>query len=365
MKEKILSILFVGFLSMFFILNVIIPDVKISRSERRKLQQIPKFSFSEFINGDFTEEFDLYTVDQFIFRDYFRSIKANVNYNIFKKLDNNGIYLVDNIIFKKEYPTNIKSINNFIKKINSVEKYLTENNKVYYSIIPDKNYYLNSNNYLNIDYDLLYTKIKDINYEYIELRDILSLNDYYKTDTHWKQENLCKVVNRIGESLNFSTMCNYTKKVYNNFFGVYYGQAALKLEPDVLTYLISDNILNSEVYYYENKEADRKRHCGSHLESPAVPARGLEDGQHIVEPVVGDQHHEEEVEYVGKRNGIDRLRQMTRDNGAPENIRNEISDERSECVIEFDLLFLSVHTEQIVCEHDSKDDRACQICLCI
>jgi len=142
MKEKILSILFVGFLSMFFILNVIIPDVKISRSERRKLQQIPKFSFSEFINGDFTEEFDLYTVDQFIFRDYFRSIKANVNYNIFKKLDNNGIYLVDNIIFKKEYPTNIKSINNFIKKINSVEKYLTENNKVYYSIIPDKNYYI-------------------------------------------------------------------------------------------------------------------------------------------------------------------------------------------------------------------------------
>jgi len=257
MKEKILSILFVGFLSMFFILNVIIPDVKISRSERRKLQQIPKFSFSEFINGDFTEEFDLYTVDQFIFRDYFRSIKANVNYNIFKKLDNNGIYLVDNIIFKKEYPTNIKSINNFIKKINSVEKYLTENNKVYYSIIPDKNYYLNSNNYLNIDYDLLYTKIKDINYEYIELRDILSLNDYYKTDTHWKQENLCKVVNRIGESLNFSTMCNYTKKVYNNFFGVYYGQAALKLEPDVLTYLISDNILNSEVYYYENENNNK------------------------------------------------------------------------------------------------------------
>lgn len=257
MKEKILSVLFVSFLLFFFVLNIIIYDTDISKSERRKLEKFPKLSISEIINGSFMKDFDKYTIDQFVFRDEFRNIKANTNYNVFKKIDNNGIYVVDDYIFKSEYPTNIKSIDNFINKINSIETYLTPNNKKYYSIIPDKNYYVKDDKYLNIDYELLYEKTKNINYEYIELRDTLELNDYYKTDTHWKQENLCKVVNRIGESIGFNSDCNYTKKEYDNFYGVYLGQSALNLKPDKLTYLVNDTILNSEVYYLENSNLNK------------------------------------------------------------------------------------------------------------
>ena len=250
MKEKILSILFVSFLIIFLTLNIFIKDINVSKSERRNLESFPKFNINNIMDGSFMEDFNKYTTDQFVFRDSFRNIKANVNYNILKKLDNNGIYIIGDYIYKSEYPTNIKSIDNFIEKINSINKYLTPNNKTYYSIIPDKNYYVKDNKYLNIDYDLLYDKIEDINYEYIELRDILNLDDYYKTDTHWKQENLCKVVNRLGSSMGFNTTCNYVKKEYNNFYGVYYGQSALNLKPDTLTYLINDDILNSEVYYF-------------------------------------------------------------------------------------------------------------------
>ena len=252
MKDKFISISFVLFISLVFILNVLTPDIQISKSERRKLNQLPKLTTNNIIDKSFMEEFDSYVLDQFILRDYFRQIKAKVNYNIFNKLDNNKIYVYNEHIFKSEYPTNEKSIDNFINKINSIEKYLTPNNKTYYSIIPDKNYYLNNKKYLNIDYDFLYKKIEKINYEYIDLRDILSLNDYYKTDTHWKQENLCKVVNRLGEYLNFYNNCNYKQVTYNNFYGAYYGQSALNKKPDALTYLINDTILNSEVYYLEN-----------------------------------------------------------------------------------------------------------------
>lgn len=257
MKDKILSISFVLFLSLMLIFNILIPDNKISKSERRKLEQFPKITMNNILNKSFMEDFDSYVLDQFISRDSFRQIKAEVNYKILKKLDNNKIYLYKDHILKSEYPTNTKSIENFITKINSIGNYLTKNNKVYYSIIPDKNYYVESSRYLNLDYDYIYEETKDINYNYIELRDILSLDDYYKTDTHWKQENLCKVVNRLGEYLEFNTECNYEEKTFNKFFGVYYGQSALNLKPDTLTYLVNKDIKNSIVYYLENDKSNK------------------------------------------------------------------------------------------------------------
>ena len=257
MKNKILSILFVLFLIMFFVLNIFIKDETISKTERRNLKEFPKMTISNILSGKYMEDFDEYTTDQFILRDSFRNIKARVNYNIFNKLDNNKIYVVDEHIFKSEYPTNILSINNFIDKINYIQAYLTNNNKSYIAIIPDKNYYLENDKYLNIDYNYLYEKVLEINSNHIELRDILNLEDYYKTDTHWKQESLCKVVNRLGEYLNFKDECYYTKKTYNNFYGVYLGQSALNIEPDKLNYLVNDSILNSEVYYLENNKYNK------------------------------------------------------------------------------------------------------------
>ena len=252
MKEKILSILFVSFITLFLIFNIFISDKEISKTERRKLKQFPEISIHDIISGEFMEDFDEYTTDQFILRNEFRNIKAQTNYNLFRKIDNNGIYVISDNIFKTEYPTNINSINNFINKINAIKTYLNKNNKVYLAIIPDKNYYVNSDKYLNIDYDYLYNKINEIDIEKIELRDILNLNDYYKTDTHWRQEKLFKVVNRLGEKLNFKSNTKYKKNIYNDFNGVYLGQSALKIKPDKLIYLTNDIILNSEVYYYEN-----------------------------------------------------------------------------------------------------------------
>lgn len=254
MKDRILSIGFILFLWVMFISNILIPDSEISKTERRRLEQFPKITKSTILNKSFMENLDLYVLDQFVLRDYFRQVKAEFSYNILKKIDNNNIYIYNEHILKSEYPTDLKSIENFINKINSIQKYLTPNNKTYYSIIPDKNYYIYNNNkkYLNIDYELLYKKIKNINYNYIELRDVLTLDDYYKTDTHWKQENLCKVVNRIGKTLEFYTECNYDKKILGDFYGVYYGQSALKLKPDTLICLTNKDILSSKVYYIEN-----------------------------------------------------------------------------------------------------------------
>ena len=41
------------------------------------------------LDKSFMEDFDSYVLDQFVLRDYFREIKAHINYDIFRKIDNN------------------------------------------------------------------------------------------------------------------------------------------------------------------------------------------------------------------------------------------------------------------------------------
>ena len=88
MKNKILSILFISFLTIFFILNIVISEKEVSKSERRKLKDSPKITLSNILNGKVMEDFDEYTTDQFILRDTFRNIKANVSYKLFRKSEN-------------------------------------------------------------------------------------------------------------------------------------------------------------------------------------------------------------------------------------------------------------------------------------
>lgn len=81
----------------------------------------------------------------------------------------------------------------------------------------------------------------------------MDINDYYKTDTHWKQENLDKVVKRLSEKMELPYhQLNYKHNTYSKFYGVYYGQAALNGKPDTITYLTNDIINECTVEYLEN-----------------------------------------------------------------------------------------------------------------
>lgn len=244
MKNKILVISFLSIIYGFFLLNIFVSDLDISKSERRKLQEFPEVSMNNILNKDFMNEFDDYSVDQFIFRDLFRNIKASYSFNVLGMLDNNGYFEKDNVLYNTLYPINKKSIDSFIKKIKILNDNFDLSNNVYISIIPDKNYYLDDSKYLRIDYDYLYNRIKTIPYKFIDLRNVLSIKDYYRTDTHWRQERLEDVVFTINKSMGNDTTFNYKENKYSPFYGVYYGQAAINIEPDELIYLTNDNLDN-------------------------------------------------------------------------------------------------------------------------
>jgi len=250
MKDKIITFLFLGFIFIFSVLHILIPDLEISKTERRKLELFPVFQF----NSEYITKVDKYLLDHFPFREELRSIKAVYNYKLLNKLDNNGIYLKDGNIYKSDYPTNKKSINSFINKINKLDSLLSDENKVYMMIIPDKNYYLDEEDFLHIDYEYIYHELNSLDMINIEIRDILNIEDYYETDTHWKQENLDKVVKRVSDvmGLNYEKI-NYNKNQYDNFYGVYYGESAMKRHPEEITYLTNETLNNSRVEYLENE----------------------------------------------------------------------------------------------------------------
>ena len=254
MKNKIITYLFIIYILIFSILGIIIKDKEISETERRKLSTFPKYT----LNSEYVTKLDKYLLDHFPIREQFRSIKANFNYKILNKLDNKNIFLLDNYIYKSEYPTNKQSISNFINKITKFKTNLTENNNTYIMIIPDKNYYLNTKNFLHIDYNYIYQEIDKLNINTIDIRNIMNISDYYETDTHWRQEKLDKVVKEMDKVMNFNYQnINYQENIYNNFYGVYYGESAINRNPEQLIYLTNNNINNIRVNYLENKNLNK------------------------------------------------------------------------------------------------------------
>lgn len=253
MKNKIITFSFVGYIILMAILHILFQDNEISNTERRKLASFPDFEFS----SEYITKVEKYLLDHFPYRDDYRSIKASFNYDILGRLDNNGIYIKDNYIFKSNYPTDKDSVSNFITKTNKLKDMLTSNNKTYLMIVPDKNYYLKDNNFLHLDYDYIYNEIDKLNITNIDIRNIMNLNDYYETDTHWRQENLGKVVYEMSKIMNFNYTEEYSKKnEYDSFYGVYYGESAVNRSPEKLIYLTNKTINNASVKYLENSKLD-------------------------------------------------------------------------------------------------------------
>lgn len=256
-KNIMVTISFMFAIIIMFVINITKETTKISLSERRKLQQFPDFSVENLLDGTFFENFEKYTMDQFIQREAFRSLKTNMEIHVLKKKDSNNIYKYDNKLIEQIYPLNEKSVVNIANKMNNINtRYLNETNRVYYTIVPDKNYFVNNGN-LKLDYnklqDILSSNLKWATY--INIFDCLDFSCYYATDSHWKQEKLQNVVKRISNSINLKIEETYEENKVTDFNGVYAGQFPIKSESDEIIVLTNDIIENCIVY---NQETNQK-----------------------------------------------------------------------------------------------------------
>lgn len=280
------------------VLLAVDPAETVSRSERRRLAQKPELTWESIVDKSFMDDTESYLLDHFPFRDGLRRVKAYFAYGVLRQKENNEIYVVQGHAAKLEYPLNEASVKRLAAKMAGLrQQYFPEQN-VWYAVVPDKNYFLaEQNGYPSMDYDWMIRLLsqelaKSADFGYIDIISDLTIDDYYHTDTHWRQEQILDVAHHIadatgvGGSLNFSKGGDpgFTEHTIDDFYGVYYGQAALPMEPDTIVYLTDEVTETASVWSLEeNLSGGKVRLPGGAgaVEKPVYQLDRLDDGKSL------------------------------------------------------------------------------------
>ena len=232
--------------------HIVIEDKDFSVSERSEL-----LSFGDVLDPSINEDgevphpfeaFEEYMLDQFPLRDELRTAKAWIYTEIFKKKDNNNIYVHNGSAVEKIDTFEEKQAKYALYIFKQIsEKYFGEGNSIYYSIIPDKHYFASKENgYPAMDYEKMFETVNEgFDYaQYIDITELLELSDYYTTDSHWSQDKILDVAEKIATTMNHDTKTDYKNGWKSHklspFYGVYYGRSALVLPPEKLVYLTNE-----------------------------------------------------------------------------------------------------------------------------
>ena len=249
----------------FAILCLVLPKPEFLDSERRPAASFPTLNMESVMKdgleyGDsFMKQFDdNYTPDNFPFRDFFRNLKSFVNTYVFNKSDKDGVYVVDGVAAEMQEQINEDSIAHAAEKLSFIyEKYLKDKGiKPYMSIIPDKGYFLSeANGYLSMDYNEFIEKmLSNVEFmQYIEIVSKLDVDDFYSSDTHWRQEQIVDVAEALVNGMGGNFTAQFEKNTLDvDFYGVYAGRAPKPLDSETIYYLSNGNLENVKVFDWEH-----------------------------------------------------------------------------------------------------------------
>ncbi len=244
---------FLTFIAVFFILNLILPDKDFSQQENRALQTAPKFSFSSLFSGKFTSAYEDYVTDQFALRDSWISLKARSELTLGKD-SNNGVFLCENETLIESFTAPDNATMDF--NIDAVNR-LSENSssEVYFALIPSASEIWNGKLPAGAPNDSQADVIARA-YERSELNniDILSVlqahkdeDIFYRTDHHWTTlgayYGYAAVVSAMGiEPVPLSDYNALT--VTDSFYGTTYSSSGFSwVAPDsIITYVEQGNV---------------------------------------------------------------------------------------------------------------------------
>lgn len=233
---------FLAVLFGFSLLHLALPDREVSRSERRRLAQLPPLS------SGFSDKLEEYMLDQFPLREQLRTVNSLVRLYGLGQADIHGIYLQGGGAFRMDGPLQEKQVRHAAAVFSAVQEKYFPSLPAHYVIVPDKNAKAETSR-PRLDTETLRGIVREAlpGMTEIDIWDLLSADDYYKTDPHWRQERLLPVAAAICEALGADAPGTFTEKALSPFYGAYYGQAALPMAPDTLTYLESADTKAAEV----------------------------------------------------------------------------------------------------------------------
>jgi len=172
------------------------------------------------------------------------------------KPSENGYMLIDGRYVEAEEPYSESSAQRFAEKFTSLREKHFADNKVYFATIPEKGYYLRDKTTHYLSHDSITAFLSEALYDWtmIDVAGSLTIDDYYTTDRHWKQENLFGVMEKFGEKMGFTVNKDaYTPVKVENYRGDY-AKVITDIPAETLTYLVSDVTKGATVDNFQNKK---------------------------------------------------------------------------------------------------------------
>ena len=181
-------------------------------------------------------------------------------------------FVVGDGVYRLEKGLDEKSIDRAIGKFRKfTEDYCGEAERVFLALIPSKNGYLNAENgHLNeAEFAILQSVYDKWGRNFIDLSVCLDLEDYYRTDPHWRQERLGFVLRELGAALEFEVDIidddgvlteNWTEEVLTTeYIGVYGDEVdgvpaeemTVLHHPDMEGYIVRNGETGEEMPLYD------------------------------------------------------------------------------------------------------------------
>lgn len=210
-----------------FIANIITPIRKFSEKENRVLSSRPELSVSQVLSGRYEEKYETYVNDQFIFRDFWITLKANAD-RFLGKVEANGVligkkhHLIEMFTTpsKETVQTTTDAMTAFAQKHSDIEQYaLVAPNAVSIlsNYLPANAPVADQNAYL----DSLKKTLTDGGLKFVDIRDTLKKHTdedlYYYTDHHWTTTAAYYAFGDLGNELGIDTEKYKYKKVPVSF----------------------------------------------------------------------------------------------------------------------------------------------------
>lgn len=255
MHSRMKTILVAVLILSITLLNLIKTDNEISIWERRKLKQFPDIKVETLVFGKWFLDFEDYALDQIVFRHQFRQLKVWFEESVLGKQDVSGLFSEKNHIFKINDYKSITELERFVAYIENLKEDYFHDNKIYYVHIPDKTSYSDREQLVQMEAATeAFLKENLLGLSFISISNKLSLEHFYETDTHWRQETLHPIVDVIFEGM--GTQIQYDEKdfiikTHPSFLGVLYGQLPSHREHEALLYMDHPNFQSYNIFDFE------------------------------------------------------------------------------------------------------------------
>ncbi len=256
LRKNLTTLVVVAVLVLALILaHILIPDQPLSQSERRPLQTRPTLGLKQVFSGQAMTQWESYLLDQFPWRDHWRTATAAIRYGLFGQPQHQGLIYHRGFLFQAT-PLKEEAAIKTIDKINRLIAGLHDTTAIFVCPIPDKGAYLTQARWFPVFDDqalenLLQTHLTD-RATLVSIQGQLDAFSYYKTDLHWRQEALAGVVDRLQDYLGFDGPDTpFDQTLYQPFRGAYAGQFALPLPAEDLFVLSHEQIRQTRAQTYD------------------------------------------------------------------------------------------------------------------